>query len=141
VTGLPDRSSRLGKKFAERLQEDIVIWLTTVGADGTPQPNPVWFIWDGESFLTYNRPDAHRIAHIRDRPRVSLNFDGNRKGGNILVITGDARPAPDAPPPDQQPAYLDKYRDRMIRVWGTPKKFAEEYPVPIRIHPTRFRGL
>jgi PPOX class probable F420-dependent enzyme len=141
VAGLPDPSTRFGQEVARRLQEEIVIWLTTVGADGTPQPNPVWFIWDGESLLTYNRPDARRIAHIRDRPRVSLNFDGNGKGGDIMVITGDARPAPDAPPPDQQPAYVDKYRDRMIRVSGSPEQFAEEYPVPIRIHPTRVRGL
>jgi PPOX class probable F420-dependent enzyme len=131
----------LGETVARRLREDIVMWLTTVGANGTPQPNPVWFIWDGESLLTYHRPDAHRIVHIRERPRVSVNFDGNRKGGDILVITGDARPAPDAPPPDQHPAYVDKYRDRMVRVWGSPEGFAKEYPVPIRIHPTRFRAL
>ena len=118
-----------------------MIWFTTVGRDGTPQPNPVWFIWDGDSVLTYNRPDAGRVAHIRGRPRVSLNFDGNGKGGDIIVITGDARPAPDALPPDQVPAYVDKYRERMLRVSGSLERFAESYPVAIRIHPTRTRGF
>lgn len=115
------------------------MWLTTVGADGTPQPNPVWFLWDGNSVLTYNRRDAARVAHVPKRPRVSLNFDGDRKGGEIMVITGDARLAPDGPPPHQVPAYVDKYRERMIRVTGSLEGFSSRYPVAIRIYPTRLR--
>jgi hypothetical protein len=38
-------------RVAQRLREDAVIWLTTVAANGTPQPNPVWFLWDGHSVL------------------------------------------------------------------------------------------
>lgn len=127
--------------MTRRLRDDVVIWLTTVGSDLTPQPNPVWFIWDGQSLLTYNRADAARVAHIRDRPRVSLNFDGNGKGGDIIVITADARHAPAEPPPHQVPDYVDKYRERMIRSWGTLEKFSEDYPVPIRVFPTRVRGF
>ena len=26
-----------------------MIWLTTMGSDGTPQPTPVWFLWDGDN--------------------------------------------------------------------------------------------
>ena len=37
---LPDPSTTFGKRVRERLAEEIVVWLTTVGADGTPQPNP-----------------------------------------------------------------------------------------------------
>jgi PPOX class probable F420-dependent enzyme len=64
---LPDPSTPFGERVAQRLRDDPVIWLTTVGADGTPQPNPVWFLWDGESFLTYNRADAKRLAQIKRR--------------------------------------------------------------------------
>jgi predicted pyridoxine 5'-phosphate oxidase superfamily flavin-nucleotide-binding protein len=31
------------------LHEAHVIWLTTVDADGTPHPNPVWILWDGDT--------------------------------------------------------------------------------------------
>lgn len=38
-----DPTSELGAKVAARLEEQTLAWLTTVSADGTPQPNPVWF--------------------------------------------------------------------------------------------------
>jgi PPOX class probable F420-dependent enzyme len=117
-----------------------VVWLTTVGSDLTPQPNPVWFLWDDQSVLTYNRTDSARVAHIRGRPRVSLNFDGDGRGGDIIVITGDARHAPDEPPSHEVEAYVEKYGERMIRVSGSLQKFSQEYPVPIRIFPSRIRG-
>ncbi len=44
-------STPFGARVAQRLREEHLIWLTTVGADGTPQPNPVWFLWDGASVL------------------------------------------------------------------------------------------
>jgi hypothetical protein len=38
---LPDPATPFGERVARRLREEAVIWLTTMGADGTPQPNPV----------------------------------------------------------------------------------------------------
>ena len=37
---LPDPQSPFGARVRERLRDENVIWFTTVGADGTPQPNP-----------------------------------------------------------------------------------------------------
>jgi PPOX class probable F420-dependent enzyme len=136
---LPDPATAFGERVARRLRDEIVIWYTSVGRDGTPQPNPVWFWWDGETFLVYNRPGAGRVAHAASRPRVALHFDGNGRGGDIVVFTGTARVAPDVPPPHAHPEYLDKYRREIARVSGTPEAFSEQYPVPIRVHPDRVR--
>src|SRR5205823_11568600 len=106
---MPSASTPFGEQVARRLADEPIIWLTTVGANGTPQPNPVWFLWDGDSFLIYSLPDAARIAHIRRNPRVSLNLDGNGRGGDIVVITGEAHLRPDEPPADQIPDYVEKY--------------------------------
>src|SRR5882724_4677941 len=66
---LPDPSTTFGKRVRDRLAKETVIWLTTVGADGTPQPNPVWFLWEGEdTILVYNRTDANRVTHVRRAP-------------------------------------------------------------------------
>ena len=124
-----------------RLETEIVVWLTTVGEDGTPQPNPVWFLWDGDQILTYNRPDAARVAHVRKRPRVALNFDGNGQGGKIAVITGDAEIIEGAAPADSNSAYVAKYRDQMSRIGHDPAGFGQAYPVAIQIKPTRVRGF
>jgi PPOX class probable F420-dependent enzyme len=139
-TVFPDPATPFGERVACRLREDRLIWLTTVGVGGTPQPNPVWFLWDGETFLVYNRTDAKRLAHLRANPKVALNFDGDGQGGDIVVITGEVRFSPEDPPADQLPEYVEKYRDFIARLFGTPVRFASEYTVPIRITPLAVRG-
>ena len=137
---LPDLSTPFGKQVHTRLTTELVIWLTTVGKDGTPQPNPVWFLLDNDSLLIYNRPDANRLTHVKQRPQVALNLDGNGKGGDIVVITGTARLIDDVPPCDQLPAYLEKYREHMTRVAGSPENFGKAYPAAMRIEIAKVRG-
>jgi PPOX class probable F420-dependent enzyme len=137
----PDPDSAFGRRVRRRLNEEIVIWLTTVGADGTPQPNPVWFLSQGESILVYNRPDARRLTHVRRRPRVALNLDTHGRGGDIIVFTGTAEVADGEAPPHEQPDYVAKYRDHMMRVSGSLEGFSRRYPVPLRVRVQRVRGL
>ena len=138
---LPPTDTDYGQRVRTRLQSEIAIWLITTGRDGTPQPNPVWFVWDGgASLLVYNRPDAHRLAHLRRSPRLSLHFDGNGRGGNVVVVTGSAEVI-DAPAPHEHPAYLAKYHDDMIRVSGSPEQFSEQYPVPLLVTIEAVRGF
>jgi PPOX class probable F420-dependent enzyme len=137
---LPSPSTPFGERVERRLREERVIWLTTNSADGTPQPNPVWFLWDGSSMLIYSLPDAARIANLKHNPKVALNFDGNGQGGDIIIITGEARISQDDPPADQLPVYVEKYRDFIARSFGTPAAFAAKYSVALRITPTKVRG-
>ncbi len=53
-----DFSSELGKRALERLQREQVIWLSTVNAKGMPQPSPVWFLWQDETFIIYSQPST-----------------------------------------------------------------------------------
>ena len=70
-----DPTTEFGAILQKRLENEKIIWLTTVGEDGTPQPNPVWFLWDGETFLFYSQPTAHDLKHIARNPKVSLNLE------------------------------------------------------------------
>ncbi|HSR23675.1 MAG TPA: TIGR03667 family PPOX class F420-dependent oxidoreductase [Candidatus Eisenbacteria bacterium] len=137
---LPDPSTPFGERLRGRLRDEPVLWLTTVGDDGTPQPNPVWFLWDGHTFLVYNRADAHRLRHVRARPNVALNFDGNGQGGDIAVVTGRAELPEGEPPPHEVPAYVAKYGKRMAAISGSLEAFSAAYPVPMRIRPRKVRG-
>lgn len=138
---LPDTSTPFGERVARRLRNEQVIWLTTTGVDGTPQPNPVWFLWDGQTFLIYNRADAKRLEHIRRNPRVALNFDTDGDGGGIVVITGEAQIEQAAPPPEQVTAYLDKYREGIADLGSTAESFAASYSVVVRVRPAKVRGF
>src|SRR5580704_15235692 len=109
---LPAPESSFGARVRTRLRDEKVIWLTTTGADGTPQPNPVWFLWaEPDTMLVYNRRDARRLEHIARNPRVALHFDGNGAGGDIAVFTGTAVRAADVPAPHVNKRYVEKYGD------------------------------
>ena len=130
-----------GERVTRRLRGEQVAWLTTVGSDGTPQPNPVWFLWDDDStVVVYNRPDARRLAHIDARPNISLHLDGDGRGGDIVVVSATARRAPNTPPAHQNPDYVAKYGEAMNRVSGSGEQFARDYSVPLVLALRGVRG-
>ena len=140
MTVLPEGA--FGERVARRLRAETLVWLITVGADGTPQPNPVWFLWDGaDGVLIYTKSDAVRLAHVAARPQVALHFQASDAGGDIVVLTGTARVSDDTPAPDANQAYLEKYRTATERVSGSVGEFATEYPVPMMVHIGRVRGF
>src|SRR6476659_10509537 len=88
---LPDPDSDLGRRVRERLCDEQVIWLTTTQVDGTPQPNPVWFVWeDPDTLIVYNKPDAKRLLHVQTRQRVSLHFNRDEGGDAVALLVGPA---------------------------------------------------
>jgi PPOX class probable F420-dependent enzyme len=139
---LPDPLTPFGERVTRRLREDRLIWFTTVDEKGTPQPTPVWFLWDetNSTILIYSRADAKRLEHLQNNSRVALNFDGNGKGGDIIVITGEAQVSADDPTADRLPIYAEKYRDFIARGSRTVEAFAAIYSVPLRIRPIAIRG-
>ena len=138
---LPDPTSPFGARIAERLREDRIIWIVTTNASGVPQPNPVWFHWDGDSFLIYSLPDAARVAHIQRNPHVALHFNSDSDGNDVIVFTGVATVASDEPPVDQNPAYLARYGETIDREFGGPAAFARKYSLPLRVTPDKVRGF
>ncbi|HLB50048.1 MAG TPA: TIGR03667 family PPOX class F420-dependent oxidoreductase [Anaerolineales bacterium] len=134
-----DFSTDLGKRAAGRLAKEKVIWLTTVGADGTPQPNPVWFLWESDSFLIYTQPRSIKVRNIRHNPNVALHFN-DRDGDDVVVFTGEARFESQVSP-EPLAAYLEKYREGIPAIGMTPESFAQSYSVVIRATPNKMRGF
>ena len=137
---LPDPTTDFGARVARRLREEPVAWLTLIDGAGTPQPAPIWFLWDGGTALIYSDHRAKRLAHLRANPRVALHLDGDGNGGDIVVLTGEIVEAPDAPPTAANPAYLAKYGERITSGWGSAEAFDAKYSVPLRFTPRRVRG-
>ena len=111
----------------------------TVTGRGAPQPSPVWFLWDGESFLIYSQPGTPKLRNIAANPRVALHLNDNGTGGDVVVVSGRAQLSED-PSADQVPAYVEKYLGLIEGNTWTPASFAADYSVPLRISPTRVRG-
>jgi len=133
----------LTSKFSARvdkcLKEEEVIWFTTVSPNGTPQPNPVWFFWDGAVITLYSKPDAYKIRNIRKNPKVSLSLQGaDALGNNVVIVTGEAtlNPVYDT----ILPGYIEKYKRYLPIMNVTVADLATAYSVEITVKPLKIRG-
>jgi len=136
---LIDLTTELGVRAAKRLKEEYVVWLTTVSPNGCPQPNPVWFYWDGKVMLMYSQPSAHKVSNIARNPKVSVNFQADDEGNDVVVLTGTASIDPN--PSKHDPRYLQKYRDHIPKIGLTPESLAKSYSVLITVSPNKLRGF
>jgi PPOX class probable F420-dependent enzyme len=136
-----DLNSDFGRAVRQHLKTQYVIWLTTVDANLMPQPRPVWFVWQDDSFLIFSQAKAHKVVHIKKNPKVALHFNTDETGDKyVMVFTGEASVDTDCPPAHQVPAYFEKYKDGIAGLDMTPEGFSSEYSVAIRIHPAEVRG-
>lgn len=137
-----DLTTPFGKQAERLLRSERIVWLTTVSADGTPQPNAVWFVWDGETALMYSLPNQAKLKNIARNPHVALNLDSKKRGDRIVILTGTAAVDSSAPPANKNRAYMAKYRAEIARLnLGTPAKMASDYSVAVRITPKKLRGF
>ena len=126
-------------KAAALLEDALVAWLTTVDGRGRPQSSPVWFVMENGEFLVYSLADTARIRNIRANPLVSVNLDSN-EGSDVVIAEGTARIV-DGPPSTEHGAYQRKYLRQIEGMGYSAQTFAEAYPTPIRIEPTRWRSF
>ncbi len=130
----------LSDKVRERLEQALVIWLTTVRADGQPQTSVVWFLLEDHEILMYSLADTARVQNINANSAVSLNLDGDSAGGAVVTIEGTARIDPDGPRAGDNPPYVGKYLEAIRKNGWTPDQFGSDYPVAIRISIDRVRA-
>jgi PPOX class probable F420-dependent enzyme len=135
-----EESTEFGARVVRHLRDEIVVWMTTVSPAGAPVPRPVWFIWDGaDSVVMYSQPKL-RIRNLEENARVTLNFDGDGDGGDIVVLSGTAAVDRELPAASDDPDYLAKYDEHIARLGMTREEFAREYSVPVRIRLTGLKG-
>lgn len=136
-----DTSTDFGKRVAGQVQDEEVVWLTTVGADGTPHPSAVWFLWTDDEFLVLSQPDKPKLRNIGRNPGVAVNFNTDPLGSHITTFTGTARLDGVDPTPEEMAAYDAKYAASITRIGYTVDEFHAAYSVPLRVTPEKLRGF
>jgi PPOX class probable F420-dependent enzyme len=138
---MADPKKKLESKAKRLVKQEYIIWLTTVDSTNTPQPRPVWFIWDKDSFLIFSQPTAHKVAHIKKNSFVSLHFNTDKTGDqDVIVYSGIASIDETVKPAHKVPAYFRKYKTGIAEIGMTPEQFSAEYSVAIRVKPSSLRG-
>lgn len=135
-----DESTAFGARVAAHLREEIVVWMTVVARKSGPLPMPVWFLWEGGELVQMFSRDGARVRNLEANPLISLNFAGDGRGGDIVVLSGHATVERDGPQAHEVGGYVQKYADQIERIGHTPESFGADYSVPVRIELTALRG-
>lgn len=136
-----DTTSELGAKATERLEAQTLAWLTTVAADGTPQPNPVWFVRDGDAIVIFSKPGQAKLANIARRPRVAFNLEATDDQERITILTGTATViAASAVGHAVRDRFAARYAEGMVGIGMTRERYEAVYTAAIRFTPERLRG-
>ncbi len=136
---MPDMT--IDPEVRSRLEQEKVIWLTTIAPSGTPVPNPVWFLLDGDDVVIYTDPASRKVANIEQRPLVSVHSNSDHDGGDFYVLTGTAT-LHHGRQPSRFPGYLEKYHDDIVGPLDTTvEAIDEQYDTEIRVSVDRVRGM
>lgn len=109
-----------------------MIWFVTAGRDRHPQAVPVWFLWDGTSFLIYSQPGI-KVRHVMANPYVELHLNSDEVGDDVVRASGYATIPKSLRPALKEPAYIRKYRDQIEGLGTTVEDFSKQYRYPIRV--------
>jgi PPOX class probable F420-dependent enzyme len=124
----------------DRLEQEKVVWLTTISSKGVPTPNPVWFVLDGDDIVIHSDPTSHKVANLADRPEVTVHSNSDLDGGDFHVLTGTASVRHDHQP-SSAPGFLDKYEEDITGLLGTTvQAIDDQYDTEIRVRVRRVRG-
>lgn len=132
-----DTTSEAGGRAERRLRGEEIAWLTTVRRDGQPQSGPVWFLWDGESFLVYSQEGRQKLKNIARNPRVDINLNSSAHGDGVVPAECAAEILDNAPLANEVGPCLEKYREAIARIGYDEESFARSYSVALRLTPTR----
>jgi PPOX class probable F420-dependent enzyme len=134
-----DPASEAGARALDRLDHELMAWLTTINPDGQPQSSPIWFLWRDGEILVYSHVRAPRNANLEANPRVSFNLNTDADGDEVVTMEGQARIDLSLPPSSDDPAFQAKHLHMIERYGWTPQWLSDNYPVPIVITPERWR--
>jgi PPOX class probable F420-dependent enzyme len=128
------------QEVARALDEELILWLTTVSPDAQPQSSAVWFLREGDDLLVYSREDATRLVNLAANDRVAMNLRGDLRADTVVTMEGTAVIVLGAPQAHRVDAYLKKYESEIDRLGWTPEEFGGLYPTLIRIRIGRIRA-
>jgi PPOX class probable F420-dependent enzyme len=132
-----ETTSLAAARIRRFLEQEPVVWLSTVRPDGGPHLVPIWFWWDGEALLVFSKPGAQKVRNLRERPSVMLALGDAEDDFDVGMFEGTAELL-DRPTSEVLPAgHLAKYARQLAAMGLTAEEYAATYSQVLRIRPVR----
>lgn len=75
-------------KYIDLLDSTALAHVATVGPNGEPQVNPVWFGWDGEHLRFSQTTTRQKYRNVQRDPRIALSIVDPANPYRYLEIRG-----------------------------------------------------
>ncbi len=106
--------------------------VATIGPDGSPQNNPVWFDWDGSHVLFSQTTGRQKYRNVKANPAVALSIVDPENPYRYLEVRGVVAEIVD----DENNAFIDsmanKYIDQPQYPWHQPG----DHRVVVKVKPS-----
>src|SRR5437667_11613012 len=122
---MADQAKPNNAHVEQRLREEPIVWFTTVRPDGRPHTVPVWFLWDGETFLIFSQPGNLKIRNLQRNPHITLALDGTKQGGDVVTVEGEAELLSEQSRTMSVPAFGEKYASSLEAMRAARERKAE----------------
>jgi PPOX class probable F420-dependent enzyme len=113
-------SSVIPEAYADLLERPVLAHVATVGPNGEPQNNPVWFGWDGERLTFSQTTGRQKYRNVARDPRVALSIVDPENPYRYLEIRGTVERID----PDPDRAFINsmakKYIGQDVYPWHVP---------------------
>ena len=111
--------------------------VATIGPDGAPQVNPVWFGWDG-TLLTFSQTTGRqKFRNLHKGKRIALSIVDPANPYRYMEIRGKV--VKFVPDPDK--AFIDSMAKKYLGQDRYPYRRAGEVRVIYKIAPDRVGGM
>jgi len=112
--------AQIPEDHLDLLERPLFAHLATVRPDGTPQVNPMWFVWDGTVLRFTHTNERQKFRNLAANPHVAVSIQDPDNPYRYLEVRGTV----DEITPDPEGAFYRELAVRYGRDRGTPPRDA-----------------
>ncbi|MGI9050395.1 MAG: PPOX class F420-dependent oxidoreductase [Rubrobacteraceae bacterium] len=83
------RGVEIPEGYRDLLESTALVHVATLGPDGEPQNNPVWFDWDGEHIKFSQTKTRQKYRNVERDPRIALSIVDPENPYRYLEVRGE----------------------------------------------------
>ena len=102
-------NGQIPEGYRDLLGTTALIHVATLGPDGEPQSNPVWFDWDGEHIKFSQTKTRQKYKNVGRDPRIAVSIVDPENPYRYLEVRGEITEIEEDPNLDFINAMAKKY--------------------------------
>ena len=106
---MTEGNGRIPEGYEDLLETTALVHVATIGPDGEPQNNPVWFDWDGEHVKFSQTKTRQKYKNVSRDPRLALSIVDPENPYRYIEIRGEVKKVEEDPDNDFINAMAGKY--------------------------------